>query len=260
MALTKSKIKTIRSLGQKKFRQKYNKFTVEGDKITKEVLQQKTVDIDAIYALPNWLEINSSLIHVASEQVHTVSERELKTISQLNTPNAVLMVCNQLPVIDKFEMHTDNPFSLYLDGIQNPGNLGTIIRTADWFGVHQLFCSEDCVELYNPKVLQATMGSFARVRCIYQHFRNILEANPDVTIYGAVPDGSHLYQTDLSKGPGIVVIGNEGGGISSELLSLIDQKISIPRAKNSSTESLNAAIATGIILAEYQRCSLRRSH
>ena len=147
---------------------------------------------------------------------------------------------------------TEESLSLYLDGIQDPGNMGTILRIADWFGVDCVFSSPDCVDPYNPKVIQATMGAFLRVSCIETTIERLHEEHPGLPIYGAVMDGENVFHANLKSKEGIIVIGNEGRGISSEAESLLSQRISIPPAAHSGAESLNAAVATGILCAVFR--------
>jgi len=214
--LSKNKLKYIQSLKQKKFRQKYNKFIVEGDKMAKEILINKVITIDSVFATPSWLKMNEKAIKLPLNKTITVSERELKQMSNLKAPNQVLIVADQLG-LDWDPKQVNESLSLYLDEIQDPGNLGTILRIADWFGIPNIFLSKGCAELYNPKVVQSTMGAFLRVNSL---------------------------QVD--------VVGNESKGISPAVQKQLTARIAIPAGSSTGAESLNAAVATGIICAMFK--------
>lgn len=244
MAISKNQIKYLRSLKQKKFRQMYNNFVVEGTKIAEELLSHPSFQIQTVFALENWLTKNESLLKKDEYEVFQVSEKELTQISNLKTPNQVFIVvrqkANQLAVDD-----LQKQLSLYLDGIQDPGNLGTILRIADWFGIPNVLCSEDSVEVYNPKVIQASMGAFLRVRTAVFKLDTVAN-NANIPILGAMMTGESCFDLGRIKA-GIIVIGNEGKGIRPETEALLSQKITIPA--HGGAESLNAAVATGIICA-----------
>ena len=250
MAISKNTIKFINSLRLKKFRQKYNNFIVEGDKITREAIIEFPALIDAIYALPSWdgqHQVQSDL----QERIYTVTAQELKKISALHTPNQVLAIM-QMPDLAMDWTQFPQGFSLYLDGIQDPGNMGTILRIADWFGITTVLCAKNCVDSYNPKVIQATMGAFLRVKCLEYSIDDIKQRFPDFPIFGAAMDGVDVFQLQKPD-KGLIVIGNEGNGMATSTEALISQKIAIPAAANSRAESLNAAVATGIICAAFKR-------
>ncbi len=247
--LSKNNIKYIRSLKLKKFRQKYNNFVVEGDKISKEMLLHKNLVIENIYALPEWIETNAGLLKVHKKKLTAISEKELKMITFLTTPNEVLIIARTLPE-EVDDALVNNGLSLFLDGIQDPGNLGTIIRTADWFGIKTVFCSEDCVSLYNPKTLQATMGAFLRVQVIPIGFSVLVSKFPKLPVFGTVTDGKNIFDAKLEK-RGIIVIGSEGQGISAPVLEGINFKLTIPPGDSGGAESLNAAVAAGIVCAVF---------
>lgn len=182
-----------------------------------------------------------------------VSARELERISSLNTPQEVIALV-EIPDYQGLQLQTlAGKFTLMLDGVQDPGNLGTIIRTADWFGITQIICSEDTVDVYNPKVVQATMGSLSRVAVDYA---DILFLLPQIKqpIFGAMLDGENIYQTNFGS-EGLILLGNEGNGIRPEIQPLIDRKITIPRAGRA--ESLNVAIAAAIFCNEISRNGLK---
>lgn len=235
--LTNNDTKLINSLVKKKFRQKYNKFVVEGVKNIKEVLNS-SIYVEKIYS------IDDTFDDYPSKNV-LITERELKKISQLVTPNTALAVC-EIPQEKKIQK---NGFIIALDDIRDPGNLGTIIRMADWFGIQQIVCSKETVDLYNPKVIQSTMGSFIRVQINYTDLEQFFETYSH-SILGTFMDGDNLYKTTLPENA-VLLMGNEANGISEKLESFVTQRLSIPRmGKLQQTESLNVAMATSIILGE----------
>ena len=239
--LSKIELKYIQSLCQKKQRQKEGLFIVEGPKMVEELFSGE-FRIRKLYALPNWMQ-NREITFEAE----TITETELERISGLQTPNQVLAIVEQKHL--KVDPVYTNQLTLVLDDIQDPGNLGTIIRIADWFGVKQIVASEDTVEMYNPKVIQSTMGSFNRVSFWYKKLTDILQS-ATVPVYGAVFNGKNvLRETPFTEG--LLLIGNEGKGISKELLPFISNPITIP--KMGGAESLNAAVATGIILSHVKK-------
>lgn len=235
--LTNNDTKLINSLVKKKFRQKYNKFVVEGVKNIKEVLNS-SIYVEKIYS------IDDTFNDFPSKNI-LITERELKKISQLVTPNTALAVC-EIPQEKNIQK---NGFIIALDDIRDPGNLGTIIRMADWFGIQQIVCSKETVDLYNPKVIQSTMGSFIRVQINYTDLEQFFETYSH-SILGTFMDGDNLYKTTLPENA-VLLMGNEANGISEKLESFVTQRLSIPRmGKLQQTESLNVAMATSIILGE----------
>jgi TrmH family RNA methyltransferase len=240
--LVKQKVKYIQSLGQKKFREQEGLFIAEGPKIIKELLEADTVNIKELYAVKEWIIENKGLL--GKTEVVEITEIELEKISQLITPNKVVAVVKQFNPDEKIIIK--DKITLALDAIQDPGNLGTIIRVADWFGVEQVVCSNGCAEVYNPKVVQATMGSIARVKIIYADLSTWLSQQKGITIYAAMLDGKDVAKMNPVK-EGLIIIGNEAKGIQEELLQFVNEKITIP--KKGGAESLNAAVATGIILS-----------
>ena len=248
--LSKNNIKYIRSLKLKKFRQKYNKFVVEGNKIALEMIQSGSITIENIYALSSWVKTNEHLLKFHNDKLRLVSEKELQKISFLKTPNEVLIVA------EAFDNQVDgatvlNGVSLFLDGIQDPGNMGTIIRTADWFGIESIFCSPNCVSLYNSKVLQSTMGAFLRVKVIELSFEELKNKFPNLPVYGTILGGENIFESHLED-KGIIVIGSEGNGISDSVIEQLDYRITIPTNSVNGSESLNAAVATGIVCAIFK--------
>jgi len=237
--LSKSQVKYIQSLGQKKCRDQEGLFIAEGPKIVSELIQQKNCRIKQIYATAAWCQKNNSV------QAEEITEAELERISQLKTPHEVLLIA------EKFHWHTPlqirNTITLLLDSVQDPGNLGTIIRLADWFTVSQMLCSHGCADIYNPKVVQSSMGSLARVRVEYVDLPAWVEKHKkEVPVYAATLRGADVSKMQKIN-EGILIIGNESRGISNEILELTDQQITIPR--KGKAESLNAAVAAGIILS-----------
>jgi TrmH family RNA methyltransferase len=235
--LSKNELKYIQSLCQKKQRAQEGLFLAEGPKLALELLNSD-YRVEKLYATAEWLADNPVDVETTA-----VTEMELAKMSTLQTPNEVLLLCRQKKEVR--EPIFKNKVTIVLDGLQDPGNLGTIIRIADWFGIDQIIASEDTVEFYNPKVIQSTMGSFIRVSCWYQHLPEIL-SSVDVPIYGALLKGQSVNQLSALK-EGILVIGNESKGIREAVLPLITKAITIPRIGQA--ESLNAAVATGILLS-----------
>ena len=246
--LSKNNIKFINALQKKKFRQKYNKFLVEGDKMVLEILTKSQFKIHSIYAVENWLDEYAPLLTRYREQITQVNERELKSISSLTTPNRVLCIL-EIPNIELNDKYIAQSLSLVLDNIQDPGNMGSILRTADWFGIKHVFCLQ-CVDVYNPKVVQATMGAFLRVTIIQTDAQTIFERWNKLPVYGTFLDGKNIYESPLTQ-TGFIVIGNEGRGIRPEIEAFISHKIKIPAYGKA--ESLNAAVATGVVCAEFRR-------
>jgi TrmH family RNA methyltransferase len=240
--LVKQKVKYIQSLGQKKFREREGLFIAEGPKIIKELLEDGAANIKEIYAVKEWIIENKDLLDKV--QVIEITEIELEKISQLTTPNKVIAVVKQFNPDEKIT--TEGKITLALDAIQDPGNLGTIIRIADWFGIEQIVCSNGCAEVYNPKVVQATMGSIARIKIIYTDLSIWLRQQKKTKIYAAMLDGKDVTKINPVE-EAIIVIGNESKGIHEELFQFVNEKITIPQ--KGKAESLNAAVATGIILS-----------
>ena len=236
--LSKSQLKYIQSLGHKKRRDEDGVFIAEGPKIVDELLSEKNLFVKEIFAVKDWKTVHPNI------PVTEISEQDLEKISQMNTPNQVFCIANKIKW--NGEPILKGTLSLALDTIQDPGNLGTIIRTADWFGIRQIFCSKDCADVYNPKVVQSTMGSIARVRIEYNDLDSFFSQYPDTRIYAATLDGRPVHKMEKPT-EGVILIGNESKGISDSLLKKINVRITIPG--KGKAESLNAAVATGIILS-----------
>ena len=247
--ITKSQVKYIQSLGQKKFRDEEAVFIAEGPKIINELLGAVPSNLVVLFATTTWLETNASLLkHIAAADITTVNEAALARLSSLPAPNQVIAVLKK-PVYPP-SIQLTGKISLMLDGIQDPGNLGTIIRTADWFGITQIICSKDCADAFAPKVIQSTMGSIIRVRLLYTDLSQWQKQNAGPALYAAALKGKNIYEMKPLQ-EGIIVIGNESKGIRKELLDLCRQKLTIPRMGEA--ESLNAAVATGILLSHLIR-------
>ena len=246
--ISKNKIKYIRSLELKKNRNKEGKFVAEGFKVVDDLLALQPADL--IVATQEWLHGK----HLAAQtEVIEVTEEELKKVSFLQHPQQVLAVFRQATSGD-YSINTSE-LSLALDGVQDPGNLGTIIRIADWFGITHIYCSQDTADVYNPKVVQATMGSIARVKVEYGNLLALVESLPaDVPVYGTLLDGDNIYQQTLEN-RGLIVMGNEGKGISPALAKKVNRRLLIPNFPEgrATADSLNVAIATAITCSEFRR-------
>ena len=243
--IPKQQISFVRSLQQKKYRQMYGKFLVEGDKLVRELLTSP-FNIQAIFKTAGW----NTDIQRGKIEVIEVSEEELRKISTHENPNQVLAVA-EIPLADIAISAKSLKPALYLacDNLSDPGNAGTIIRTADWFGVTDIFFSEDSVDIFNPKVVSAAKGSLFRMKCHYVDLNQLFTNNPELPVYGTYMDGEDIYKTRLA-GNAIILIGNEANGIGEELAPFIKHKISIPNFGKA--ESLNAAVAAGIVMGEFR--------
>ncbi len=242
---SKSQIKFINSLSRKKFRQRHQLFLVEGKKGIRELLDS-SVELHSLYT-------TEDIFKAEKDKICHISTEELGKISQLSTPQVALAVFH-IPTTQEPEL---KDLIIALDGVQDPGNLGTIIRMCDWFGIKSLVCSEGTVDCFNPKVVQATMGSIARVDVHYTSLPDFLKrAKKDLPVFGAFLEGENIYTEELSP-KGILVMGNEANGINQEVERLVTQKLVIPQFGTSlETESLNVATATAIFLSEFSRRKL----
>lgn len=247
--LSKSTVKYIQSLQHKKLRDEEGVFVAEGPKLVEELLEGKIFPCKAIYALESWLKMQTNLAAlIEEERLFPIHEVELGKISQLSKPNAVVAVFEKKPIIAHFSLN--NHITLVLDDIQDPGNLGTIIRIADWFGVKNILCSKHTADMYNSKVVQSTMASLQNVNLLYTDLLPWLKNNHTIPVLAATLGGKNLKEMAHSK-EAILIIGNESKGVSDELLQMATDAITIPRM--GAAESLNAAVATGIILYELTR-------
>ncbi|GAB2812544.1 TrmH family RNA methyltransferase [Ferruginibacter profundus] len=245
--LNKTHTKYIQTLHHKKFRDENGVFIAEGPKVVLELLDSREFVCRQLFAVEEWLlDAGKILQQYSGTEIFTVKDFELEKISLLTTPN------NVLAVFKKKEPHEPTQLkgkiTLALDTIQDPGNLGTIIRTADWFGIENIICSPACADMYNPKVVQSTMGSLARVNIFYTDLQEWLNKNDTIKKYAAALHGRNINTLKADK-EAIIIIGNEGKGISDTVMNMVDEKITIP--KKGEAESLNAAVATGIILAAF---------
>lgn len=238
--LSKAVIKFVKSLEDKKHRSEHHLFVVEGNKNVAELLRSK-IEVKSLFTTNDWLISEQENIHHSTEV--TITDKEgIRKLSFLQSPQDALA----LAVIP--ERHTTlpnlaNQFVLVLDTIQDPGNLGALIRIADWYGITRIICSPGCADAFSPKVIQASMGSFLRIEIYESPLQELFETNPAIPVYGAVLNGKNLYTEVLSDG--ILLIGNEGHGIHPDLLKFITHPVTIPKKGNA--ESLNAAIAAAII-------------
>jgi len=251
--LSKNTIKLIKSLGVKKYRNKEKLFLVEGDKMVLEVIQS-SLKIKELILAPDFQYRD----HIQTKNITKITEveySELKQCSFLKTPQNSMAIC-EIPAKKSLPETLHSGLSVYLDGIQDPGNLGTIIRICDWFGIEQVFCSLDTVDLYNPKVIQASMGSFNRINLLEYDFEAVksIAAKTGTTIFGAFMDGNNIYHEELPHNA-LLVVGNEGNGIRKEVETLVDKRISIPNlsSNRAKAESLNVSVATAIICSEFKR-------
>ncbi|KFF07015.1 TrmH family RNA methyltransferase [Flavobacterium reichenbachii] len=241
--VSKNQIKLISSLHQKKQRSANQLFFAEGVKVIQELLQSN-FELEHLYTTSNDFE------SVQASKRTVINEQELKKISALSTPNSCLAV---------FKIPADNPviesgLILALDDIRDPGNLGTIMRLCDWFGIKQIICSKETVDIYNPKVVQATMGSITRVNVNYIDLKAFLNKTK-LPVFGTFMDGENIYKSNLPQ-DAVIIMGNEGSGISAEIEKMITARLTIPRFGDlQKTESLNVASATAIVLSEFKRNS-----
>jgi len=246
--LSKSKIKYIRSLEMKKFRIESGSFLAEGNKLVRDILP--FFECELLVAKPSWMAQQGD---IRSGELIAAEESDIEKASLLKTPQDVIAVFKQPNYqLDKEELRQS--LSLVLDGVQDPGNLGTIIRLADWFGIRNVICSPDTVDIFNPKTVQATMGAIARVKVFYTPLPDLLNDLTDFPVYGAFLEGKSIYEETLTA-TGLIVMGNEGKGISRSIAKYISRKLYIPNypVEAQTTESLNVAVATAIICSEFRR-------
>lgn len=247
--LSRNRISYIRSLQIKKFRNEHRCFVAEGSRLTEELLQSR-LTIQQLYATAEWLEQRQPLLKETRAEVISVSDKELSRISAFKTANQAIAVVS-IPEFSFDKKIFSSNFVLMLDDISDPGNLGTILRTADWFGIYHVICSENTVDIYNPKTVQSTMGSIARMSVYYCDLKKTLDKlKPGTPVYGSLLDGKPLNDIHFARN-GIILIGNEAHGISKNLIPYITHPVLIPSAvKNGSgkkrPDSLNAAVAASI--------------
>ena len=247
--LSKNKIKFIHSLELKKNRKEEQAFVAEGHKLVGDLLGHFHCRL--LVAVPEWLALHQG---VQADEVIEVSKDELTRASLQKAPQEVLAVFSQ-PEYAFAPEAIESSLCLALDDVQDPGNLGTIIRLADWFGIEHIFCSQGTVDVYNPKTIQATMGALPRVKLHYCNLPQLIASlKAETPVYGTFLDGDNMYGKTLST-TGLIVMGNEGNGISAEVGRLINQRLYIPNfpAERETSESLNVAVATAVICAEFRR-------
>lgn len=248
--LSKNKIKSIRALELKKKRQATGLFVAEGPKVVHDLLE--VVHAKTLLATQEWLCHNRT--SALADEIIEVSEEELRKVSFLQHPQHVMAVFPQNGIRHN-EIPLQDTLSLFLDGVQDPGNLGTILRIADWFGITNIVCSPDTADVYNPKVVQATMGSIARIHTTYAELSEILSKLPsDFPVYGTLLDGDNIYSQQLTSN-GIIVMGNEGKGISPAVRNKVNRRLRIPNfpPDRPTADSLNVAVATAIVCSEFRR-------
>lgn len=259
--ISKNIVKLIRSLDSKKNRRKESLFVAEGPKVVGDLIEWQSPTL--IVATSEWLHINMQRLVKARVsngnqcRIFEVTDEELNKASLLMHPQQVIAL---FPIPDERNLDIDeinSTLSIALDGVQDPGNLGTIIRIADWFGIKNIICSADTADAYNPKVVQATMGSIARVNIVYTDIKLLLDnLSDDLPVYGTLLDGTNIYTQQLSTN-GIIIMGNEGNGISPQVRKRITRRLLIPDFNDNSTaDSLNVAIATAITCSEFRRRTL----
>jgi len=248
--LSKNKLKYIRSLERKKFRNEHGCFVAEGNKLVADMLGHFPCEL--IVAKPSWMATQGD---ITTEELLEADETDLRRASFLKTPQDVLAVF-KYPVYDPAEIRPETQLVLTLDGIQDPGNLGTIIRLADWYGIEHIVCSPNTADAFAPKTVQATMGALARVKIHYFNLTDWLSQQQEagIPVYGTFLDGENMYEKELTA-HGILVMGNEGNGIRPEIEERINEKLYIPDypVGHATSESLNVAVATAIICAEFRR-------
>lgn len=246
--LSKNKIKYIRSLELKKNRKEERAFVAEGHKLVGDLLGHFSCRL--LVATRSWIDAHP---HVVADEIIEVTQEELTRASLQKTPQDVLAIFEQPDYPMNSEVISQS-LCLALDDVQDPGNLGTIIRVADWFGIEHIFCSLGTVDVYNPKTIQATMGALARVKLHYCNLPSLIASLGDVPVYGTFLDGKNIYGEELST-YGLIVMGNEGKGVSQEVADMVNKRLYIPNypPQRETSESLNVAMATGIVCAEFRR-------
>ncbi len=249
MELSKTKASLYSSLSSKKMRAKHGLFLAEGEKCALDTLG--AFPLECLIMTEEWLERNRPMVADYADKIATATPAAIKNITTLVSPPEVIAVFRQES--DNRQEDKGGKVYLMLDGVQDPGNLGTIIRTADWFGIDTIFASKDTVDVYNPKVVQSTMGSLKRVKVYYTDLAEIIDAHPDMPVYGMLLDGENIYDANIASGKGFIIMGNEGNGISEALRRKISNPLLIPPYDvENHPESLNVAIATAITLFRFR--------
>jgi len=253
--LSKNKIKFINSIKKKKYRDEHQCFFIEGEKLADELLKSNHQIID-FFATKEWILKNESNLYLKKVNAIEISQEELHKISSLSTPNKVFAIISQ-PKHSFSINEIQNDLSILLDNINDPGNLGTIIRIADWFGIKNIFCTTESVDVYNPKVVQSTMGAIYRSKVHYVNFSLLFNQTKDLNdfnIYGTFLEGNNIYKEELSQ-KGFIIMGSESHGISEEWKKNVTKKLFIPNypIDLKSSESLNISVATAIVCSEFRR-------
>jgi TrmH family RNA methyltransferase len=254
--ISKNRLKYVRSLEMKKYRKAEGVFVAEGHKLVGDLLD--VFECKYLAATSEWLSANAAWVdrqRRSGVEVDEVTDEELKRASFQETPQQVLAVFKQLTYEVDVNEVARKQLCLVLDDVQNPGNLGTIVRLADWFGIEHIFCSKGCADIYNPKTVQATMGGIARVQVHEADLPELLSRlDKDIPVYGTFLDGENMYGKELEN-RGLIVMGNEGKGVSKEVAAFVTERLYIPNYPEGreTSESLNVAIATAIVCAEFRR-------
>ncbi len=254
--ISKNRLKYVRSLEMKKYRKAEGVFVAEGHKLVGDLLD--VFECKYLAATSEWLSANAAWVERqrrSGVEVDEVTDEELKRASFQETPQQVLAVFKQLTYEVDVNEVARKQLCLVLDDVQNPGNLGTIVRLADWFGIEHIFCSKGCADIYNPKTVQATMGGIARVQVHEADLPELLSRlDKDIPVYGTFLDGENIYGKELEN-RGLIVMGNEGKGVSKEVEAFVTERLYIPNYPEGreTSESLNVAIATAIVCAEFRR-------
>ncbi len=254
--ISKNRLKYVRSLEMKKYRKAEGVFVAEGHKLVGDLLD--VFECKYLAATSEWLSANAAWVdrqRRSGVEVDEVTDEELKRASFQETPQQVLAVFKQLTYEVDVNEVARKQLCLVLDDVQNPGNLGTIVRLADWFGIEHIFCSKGCADIYNPKTVQATMGGIARVQVHEADLPELLSGlDKDIPVYGTFLDGENMYGKELEN-RGLIVMGNEGKGVSKEVAAFVTERLYIPNYPEGreTSESLNVAIATAIVCAEFRR-------
>ena len=247
MAISKNRLKYLRSLQQKKYRREHGVYLLEGDKIAREIIRERAEDIVQIYATESWIETMQPLPMFVSKKLSSVTLQELKQLSSLTTPNQVAVEA-RIPVPELKPEALTQGFSFYLDGLQDPGNAGTILRIADWFGLPRVFFGPGSVDPFHPKTVQAAMGALLRVEVHQRELTELHALAPDLPIFGADMQGASVFEQPFPDA-GILLIGSEAHGIRPQNRALVGRFLAIPGREGGGAESLNAGVAAGILAA-----------